>query len=146
MPGGIKTLLGAATVFAAMATTAAAQTRAELEAANERLVRDFLGQASTGLDYLRRFLAEDATFQYEDTRIAGREALINQTSRKMASVDHYEMEPVRLAVVGDTVLNERIDKATLKDGQTVRLTVTSVFLIRNGKIAEWREYPQPTTR
>lgn len=136
-------LAAAAVAFACAAASAAAPSRAELEAANERLVRAFLAKASPRLDHLREFLADDVTFQYEANRIQGRDALIARTAQQMAMVDRYGMEPVRIAVVGNTVLNDRVDVATLKDGSPVRLKVTSVFLIRDGKIAEWREYPQP---
>jgi limonene-1,2-epoxide hydrolase len=138
------TLLGASALFAAAG--AAAETRTEHEAANAALVRAFLNEASTRLDHLRRFLAEDAVFQYEAARIAGRDALIAQTAQKMQAVASYGVDVGRIAVVGDTVLNERFDNATMKDGQKVRLQVTSVFLIRDGKIAEWREYPQPAAQ
>lgn len=135
--------IAAAAAAVLIAASAQAQSLADIEAANERLVRDFFAEASTDLDYIRDFLAEDAVFQYEDTRVEGRDAFIARAEPKMAAVSSYRIEPVRFAVVGNTVLNERIDVATLQNGQEIRLTVASVFLIADGKIAEWREYPSP---
>lgn len=132
----------AAAVASAIAAGARAQPVAALEAANEQLVRAFLGEASADLGHLR-FLADDVTFQYEDTRIEGRQPLVDQYARKMSAASSYDVEILRLSVVGNTVLNERLDIATMKDGQQVRLNVTSVFLIEDGRIAEWREYPAP---
>lgn len=132
----------AATATAALiATGALADPLADIEAANEQLVRDFFAAASTDLDHVRTFLAEDAVFQYEDTRLDSRDAYIARAEPKMAGVESYAAEPVRTVVVGNTVLNERVDIATLSDGQEIRLPVVSVFLVADGKIAEWREFP-----
>jgi limonene-1,2-epoxide hydrolase len=46
-------------------------------------------------------------------------------------------------VVGDIVLNERVDVAVMKDGQERRWHVSGVMRIAGGKIAEWRDYPLP---
>jgi limonene-1,2-epoxide hydrolase len=126
-----------------IATGASAQTLAEVEAANEALVRAFIVATSVDLRHYRDYLAHNVTFQYEGTRIEGRDALIAQAARKMSPLKAYKAEVLRLSVVGDTVLNERADMATLNDGQQIRLIVTSVFLVAGGRIVEWREYPRP---
>ncbi len=48
-------------------------------------------------------------------------------------------EVVHQAVVGDTVINERIDRFEI-NGKDVALPVCGVFEVRNGKIAAWRDY------
>ncbi|HJN92190.1 MAG TPA: limonene-1,2-epoxide hydrolase family protein [Dehalococcoidia bacterium] len=48
-------------------------------------------------------------------------------------------EVVHQAVVGDTVINERIDRFEV-GGQSVELPVCGVFEVRDGKIAAWRDY------
>jgi limonene-1,2-epoxide hydrolase len=135
-------LVAAATLIT---TGASARTLAEIESANEALVRAFIAATSVDLRHYRGYLAENVTFQYEATRIEGRDALIAQATRKMSSLKAYKAEVLRLSVVGDTVLNERADMAMLNDGQQIRLIVTSVFVIAGGKIVEWREYPRPAT-
>jgi limonene-1,2-epoxide hydrolase len=146
--GPIATILSAAALAAVAATGASAQSSgdvslADREAANEQLVRNFFSEASTDLDHIRDFLAEDVTFRYEDILLEGLDAYIAQAAPKMAAVSSYAIEPLRFAVIGDTVMNERVDIATLADGREIRLNVASVFLIADGKIAEWREYPLP---
>jgi limonene-1,2-epoxide hydrolase len=128
-----------------LATGASARTLAEVESANEALVRAFIAATSVDLRHYRDYLADNVTFQYEGTRIEGRDVLIAQAARKMSALKAYKAEVLRLSVVGDTVLNERADLATLNDGQQIRLVVTSVFVIAGDKIVEWREYPLPPT-
>lgn len=128
---------------ALLATGALADPLADIEAANERLVRDFFAAASADAGFYRAFLAEDVTFQYENNRVEGLDAFVARAAPKLASVSGYAIEPLRFAVAGNTVMNERVDIAALEDGQEIRLNVASVFLIADGKIAEWREYPLP---
>lgn len=120
-----------------------AQSQTDIEAANERLVRAFLAQASVDLRHYRAFLSDNVIYQYEGSRIEGQSALIDKALGKMSPVRTYVAEPGRISVVGNTVLNDRVDVFTMKDGEQVRLRVASVFLVAKGKIAEWREYPQP---
>lgn len=141
-------IAGAAAV-ALFATGAFGQSSADIEAANEQLARSFFAEASNAdLDdaddlgaYYRRFLADDVTYQYLDNRIAGLEDYIARAAPKLAAVRSYAIEPDRLVVMGNTVLSERTDSAVFDDGQEFQARVTSVFLIADGKIAEWREYP-----
>jgi limonene-1,2-epoxide hydrolase len=128
---------------------AMAQSLADIEAANEQLVRAFFATAATvDFDnpdpaYLRTYLAEDFAYRYEDVRIEGLDTYIAQQLPQMSSVESYDVDLRRIAVIGNTVLNERVDVATLKDGQQHRWTVSSVILVSDGKIAEWRDYPLP---
>lgn len=50
-----------------------------------------------------------------------------------------EFRILRMAVQGDTVFTERLDRHLIDTGW-VELPVTGVFVIRDGKIAVWREY------
>jgi limonene-1,2-epoxide hydrolase len=50
-----------------------------------------------------------------------------------------EFRILRVAVDGDTVFTERLDRHLIDTGW-VELPVTGVFVIRDGKIAVWREY------
>lgn len=50
-----------------------------------------------------------------------------------------EFRILRVAVDGDTVFTERLDRHLIDTGW-VELPVTGVFEIRDGKIAVWREY------
>jgi limonene-1,2-epoxide hydrolase len=92
---------------------------------------------------LRAFLAGDIAYQYEDLRIEGLDASIARAAPKLSAVSGYDVDLGRLAVIENTVLNERVDIATLPDGQQIRLSVASVLRIADGKIAEWREHSLP---
>ncbi len=39
-----------------------------------------------------------------------------------------------------TVLNERVDRFTMKNGQKIAAEVMGVFELRDGKITAWRDY------
>jgi limonene-1,2-epoxide hydrolase len=41
---------------------------------------------------------------------------------------------------GGTVLNERVDRFTMKNGQKIAAEVMGVFEFRDGKISAWRDY------
>ena len=43
--------------------------------------------------------------------------------------------------VGDTVMNERIDRFDV-NGTVVAIPVMGIFKVRDGKIAEWRDYAE----
>lgn len=51
-----------------------------------------------------------------------------------------EWETLAIAGKGDIVLTERIDAFYREDGQRDSIPVMGSFRIRNGKIAEWRDY------
>lgn len=126
-----------------------AQSLADIEAVNERLVRDFFAAASSvdfdkpDPTYLHDYLSDGFIYQYGDLRIEGLETYIAQQTPQLALVASASAEITRLAVIGDTVLHERFDVAILKSGQQHRWQVSSVILISDGKIAEWRDYPLP---
>jgi limonene-1,2-epoxide hydrolase len=41
---------------------------------------------------------------------------------------------------GDVVMNERTDRFELHDGRQIELAVAGVFVVRDGRIALWRDY------
>ena len=48
---------------------------------------------------------------------------------------------VNQIAVGDTVMNERIDRFDV-NGTVVAIPVMGIFKVRDGKIAEWRDYAE----
>jgi len=54
--------------------------------------------------------------------------------------DHFEGKLLNIVEEGDIVLLEREELTFLKDGSSVLVPVMDSFLMRDGKIAEWREY------
>ena len=55
-------------------------------------------------------------------------------------VDHFETKLLNVAEDGNIVLLERDEKTYLKNGKSVTVPVMSSMLMRNGKIAIWRDY------
>jgi len=55
-------------------------------------------------------------------------------------VDHFETKLLNVAEDDNIVLLERDEKTYLKNGKCVTVPVMSSMLIRNGKIAIWRDY------
>jgi limonene-1,2-epoxide hydrolase len=54
-------------------------------------------------------------------------------------VQRCEFEVVNLAVSGDAVLTERIDRVVV-DGRAIELPVMGVFEVLYGRVAAWRDY------
>jgi limonene-1,2-epoxide hydrolase len=52
---------------------------------------------------------------------------------------HVEWEVRHLAVTGDVVLTERVDRFRM-GGKQVELPIAGVFEIRDAKIVAWRDY------
>ncbi|WP_374284879.1 nuclear transport factor 2 family protein [Novosphingobium sp.] len=51
-----------------------------------------------------------------------------------------QWDVVNLAVSGNTVFAERVDRTTTRDGKQVDLPCCGVFEVRDGRIAVWRDY------
>jgi limonene-1,2-epoxide hydrolase len=54
-------------------------------------------------------------------------------------VQRSEFEVLNLAVSGDVVLTERIDRVVI-DGREIVLPIMGTLEVRDGRIAAWREY------
>lgn len=50
-----------------------------------------------------------------------------------------EFEVLNLAVCGDVVLTERIDRVVV-DGREIALPIMGTLEVRDGRVAAWREY------
>jgi deazaflavin-dependent oxidoreductase (nitroreductase family) len=73
--------------------------------------------------------------------MTGREA-VRQSAHEfgMGSTLHVEWQLVSLAAADDVVLTERIDIFTAADGKQISMPLMGSFRIRDGYIAEWRDY------
>ena len=52
-------------------------------------------------------------------------------------------EMLRSVAVGNIVVNERIDHFGKEEGPEDAFHITGFFLVKNGKIVEWRDYMMP---
>jgi limonene-1,2-epoxide hydrolase len=80
--------------------------------------------------------------EYQNMPIApvkGRAAVKEQLEMLLAMGTDSEWKVLREVAAGDTVMNERVDRFQIK-GQWADLPVMGVFVLRDGLIAEWRDY------
>lgn len=71
--------------------------------------------------------------------IVGRENLREHISQLLQGATHLELSLKNVAVVGDTVILERVDEFTV-GGNPGAVPVVGVLEIENGLVKEWREY------
>ena len=71
--------------------------------------------------------------------IKGRENIRPRMAFLVDNASYMKIEPRNIAVSGNTVFLERTDNFTFK-GHKGSVPVVGVLEIRDGKVAEWREY------
>ncbi|HVH49069.1 MAG TPA: nuclear transport factor 2 family protein [Sphingomicrobium sp.] len=71
--------------------------------------------------------------------IKGRETIRPRIKFLVDNATYMKIEPRNIATVGNTVFLERTDNFTFK-GHTGSVPVVGVLDIKDGKVAEWREY------
>lgn len=71
--------------------------------------------------------------------IKGRETIRPRIKFLVDNASHMEIKPRNIATVGNTVFLERTDSFTFK-GHSGSVPVVGVLDIKDGKVAEWREY------
>ncbi len=71
--------------------------------------------------------------------IKGRENIRPRMKFLVDNATYMKIEPRNIAVKGNTVFLERTDSFTFK-GHSGKVPVVGVLEIRDGKVAEWREY------
>jgi limonene-1,2-epoxide hydrolase len=105
------------------------------------IVNKFLvAAAKRDYDTALPLLTEDV--EYQNMPIApvkGREAVKEQLEALLAMGGDSEWKVLREVVDGDVVMNERVDRFEI-GGTWADLPVMGVFVLRDGLIAEWRDY------
>ena len=139
------TATGSAAACALLPRGASAATLSEVERANEKVVNDFCAAWVTrDPDQIGSYLSDDASFRPIETqpRIEGREAIIGGLRDFLSSARSARFEMIRSTVIGNTVMNERIDHFDTGD-QQLAFHISGVFLVMDGKIKEWQDYTWP---
>ncbi|MBI1814765.1 MAG: nuclear transport factor 2 family protein [Deltaproteobacteria bacterium] len=108
---------------------------------NENVVRKFCAAfARRNIQELLSFFAEDAVYHNVPVEpVHGHDGIRNTFEMFVAPAEKIEFEILHMSSVDDIVMNERIDRFLIA-GRQVALPVAGVFVIRNGKIAAWRDY------
>ena len=85
-------------------------------------------------------LTEDVEYQNMPIMpVKGREAVKEQLEALLAMGTDSEWKVLREVADGDVVMNERVDVFVI-GGKPAELPVMGVFVLRDGLIAEWRDY------
>ena len=96
--------------------------------------------AKRDYDAALALLTEDV--EYQNMPIApvkGREAVKEQLEALLAMGSDSEWKVLNEVADGNVVMNERVDRFQL-GGKWAELPVMGVFVLRDGLIAEWRDY------
>lgn len=119
----------------------------ETETANEKVVLDMCKAIeSVDVDKIAPFIADDIVFQLIDGQplVEGKEAFLAGGKQFFANFERAEFIVHRSHVMGNLVINERTDKFHAKEGGTDQsFHVTGFFVVKDGKIHEWRDYMVP---
>lgn len=104
-------------------------------------VNAFLAAASArDYDTALPMLTEDVVYQNMPIpAVTGRDAVKEQLEALMAMGAGAEWKVLREVAEGDVVMNERVDRFEI-GGKWADLPVMGVFVLRDGLIAEWRDY------
>lgn len=111
-------------------------------AADARTVVENFLHACRDLDMDKGLALIDDNCVYQNVpfhKAQGKEAIVKTLQGMGKAVTQFDVEMVNIAVNGDVVLTERVD--TL-GGRffNMKLPVMGVFVVKNGKITEWRDY------
>ena len=64
-------------------------------------------------------------------------------SESSAGITHFDADTLSIAVEGNRVLTERVDRLLTSKGEPV-VTLMGIFELADGKIAAWRDYFDPS--
>ncbi|MBD2843313.1 nuclear transport factor 2 family protein [Erythrobacter rubeus] len=106
-------------------------------------VAAFIGHWNTGdMDAVYALCSEDVVWHnIPMDPIKGKAAMREAVAGFMGDVTGCQWETHSIAANGNTVLTERTDAFTLKDGRTAATRVMGTFeLDENGLITAWRDY------
>ena len=96
--------------------------------------------AAADLDRIMAHFTDDAVYENVGMgELAGADA-IRAGIEGFLAMGSFHFETLRQVVDGDLVMNERVDTISMTDGNEVALRLMGVFVHRDGRIAEWRDY------
>ena len=123
-----------------------------LEAANDKLVADFVRDYSTrDAGVLDKYVADDIVYQITTgmPEVIGREAFYKHNDNMLKGLEKVEWINLRQFTIGQVVINDRIDEFYPFPGSRVprmRFRVAGYFLIEDNQIKVWRDFPYPGSK
>ena len=139
--------VGAALLLAAGESRADDSAASAAEQANEKVVNEFCAAWKTmDIDKLMSFLDDKIVFRMIDNMpfVEGKQAMIDGIGQFLATRTSARFEMLRSTAIGNIVVNERIDHFGKEEGPEDAFHIAGVFLVKNGKIVEWRDYMMPS--
>ncbi len=139
--------VGAALLLAAGESRADDSGASAVEQANEKVVNEFCATWETmDIDKIMGFLDDKIVFRMIDNMpfVEGKQAMLDAIGPFLATRTSARFEMLRSTAIGNIVINERIDHFGKEEGADDAFHITGVFLVKNGKIVEWRDYMMPT--
>ncbi|MCC6919093.1 MAG: SgcJ/EcaC family oxidoreductase [Alphaproteobacteria bacterium] len=110
---------------------------------NSEIVTQFMrAWEAKDTDRIMSFFAADAVYHNMPMpAMKGVEEIRKFIAPFAGSADDVVFEVLNQAETAEgTVLNERVDRFTLKNGQKIAAEVMGVFELKGGKIVAWRDY------
>ena len=97
--------------------------------------------APVDFDRIGSFLTDDCVFRASETAppIKGRQAIVDGLKKMLAAATKAEFEIVQTFARGPIVFNERFDRFAMAQ-RNIDWHGVGVFMMRDGKIAEWSDY------
>lgn len=92
------------------------------------------------LDFERYYslMADDIDYRMEKLQLRGVDA-VRKSMARLGKFTRMDAEIITFLVEGDTVMTERIDHVEIA-GKRASLPVAGTLIVRDGKIAVWRDY------
>ena len=109
---------------------------------NAEIVNDYMLAWNSGdLDKVMSFLAEDCVYHNVPVpEVKGKASILKAFMQFAQHMNGIELIILNAAATGDVVMNDRIDRFTLKNGEKLDLPVAGVFKLRDGKIVLHKDY------
>jgi len=126
--------------------------QAALEKANDALIANFVKDYATrDADVLSRYVADDIVYQITTgmPEVVGIEAFRKHNDNMFKGLDKVDWINLRQFAIGQIVINDRIDEFYPYPGSKtprMRFRVAGYFLIEDGKIKVWRDFPYPGSK
>ena len=133
----------AAPAAIALPGVAAAADWTDAEKANVAVVNEMcrVWTAPVNFDKVGSFLTEDCVYRATETApaVKGRQAIVDSLKKMLGAATKAQFEIVQTFARGPMVVNERFDRFALPQSQFEWHGI-GVFMLKDGKIAEWNDY------
>ena len=98
-------------------------------------------KAPVDFDKVASFLSDDCVYRATETAppVKGRQAILDTLKKMLGTVSKAEFEIVQTFARGPMVVNERFDRFTMPQ-RSMEWHGIGVFMLKDGKIAEWNDY------